>query len=188
MLLMEYEYFQGLGPYVSWWNVCLACMHSSVPRTKYTKYGISCLPSESSEDRGMRKRSYRLVWDTWESVSKISTVRIQSFAYCLYIELQSVFYHISHGCTGSILGFCFHRFIGIFCNMTMWSRTHCPLLLFLPIMKILRLQYQRELVRSDLIPRIYKGKILRFSLWSTMLAVSFHSNYQTRWILFCSSG
>lgn len=107
MLLMEYECFQGLGPYVSWWNVCLACMHSSVPRTIYTKYGISCLPSESSEDRGTRKRSSRLVWDTWESVSKISTVRIQSFAYCLYIELQSVFYHISHGCTGSILGFVF---------------------------------------------------------------------------------
>lgn len=91
MLLMEYEYFQGLGPYVSWWNVCLACMHSSVPRTIYTKYGISCLLSESSEDRGMRKRSSRLVWETWESVSKLSPVRIQSFAYCLYIELQSVF-------------------------------------------------------------------------------------------------
>lgn len=153
----------------------------------YTKYGTTCLPSESSEDRGMRKRALGQS-GTHENLSQKS-VLLESKALsivCIGKTIAISFYHIFHDCAGSILGFCFHRFIGILCNMTMWVRTHCPLLLFLPVMKILRLQNQRKLVNTGLIPNIYKGKILRFSLWSTTLVVSFHSNYQTRWILFCS--
>lgn len=153
----------------------------------YTKYGITCLPSQSSEDRGMRKRALGQS-GTLENLSQKS-VLLESKALptvCIGKTIAVSFYHIFHDCAGSVLGFCLHRFIRIVCNMTLWSRTHCPLLLFLPVMKIPRLQYQRQLVNAGLFPNIYKGKILRFSLWSTMLAVTFHSNYQTRLILFCS--
>lgn len=162
-------------------------MHSSVRRTMYTKYGITCLPSQSSEDRGMRKRALGQS-GTLENLSQKS-VLLESKALptvCIGKTIAVSFYHIFHDCAGSVLGFCLHRFIRIVCNMTLWLRTHCPLLLFLPVMKIPRLQYQRQLVNAGLFPNIYKGKILRFSLWSTMLAVTFHSNYQTRLILFCS--